>query len=155
MRIEQDSPAVERTGSWFPNGGAFNSGGSATLAMDQGSALTLTFTGSAVKWIGFRDSWSGIAEVYLDGVLQATIDTFSEYTQAAAVLYTASGLNSGTHKLTIVATGRKAATAGGAWVWVDAFDVLPVAKSNATAAVDAANSARQATRESVSARSRI
>jgi hypothetical protein len=36
-----------------------------------------TFNGTAVKWIGYKDAWSGIAKVYIDGVLKAQIDPSS------------------------------------------------------------------------------
>jgi hypothetical protein len=123
VRYEQNNPAVQFTGTWFPNSGAFNSGGSAVLAMDQGSQATFTFTGTGVKWIGYGDPWSGIAQVYLDGALKGTIDTYSAGTQAQAVLFSSGGLSNASHKLTIVVTGTHDASSAGAWVWVDAFDV--------------------------------
>ena len=120
---QQNSPAVKFTGTWYPNSGAFNSGGSATLAMDQGSQATFTFTGTGVQWIGYRDAWSGIAQVYLDGALKGTIDTYSAAEQAQAVLYTSGRLSNTSHTLTIVAAGTHDAASAGAWVWVDAFEV--------------------------------
>jgi hypothetical protein len=123
VRFEQDSPAVEMTGSWYPNSGAFNSGGSAVLAMDQGSQAKLTFTGTSVQWLGYRDAWSGIGQVYLDGALKSTVDTYSAASQAEAVLYSITGLSNTSHTLAIVATGSRNGNSGGAWVWVDAFDV--------------------------------
>ena len=133
VRYEQNNPAVQLTGNWYPNSGAFNSGGSAILAMDQGSQASFTFTGTGVQWIGFRDAWSGIAQVYVDGALQGTIDTYSAGQQAQAVVYSMSGLSNASHNLTIVVAGTHNANSGGAWVWVDAFDV-----STASAATTAA-----------------
>ncbi|MGD0135331.1 MAG: hypothetical protein ABSE57_25070 [Bryobacteraceae bacterium] len=123
VRYEQNNPAVQYTGTWYPNSGAFNSGGSATLAMDAGSEAKFTFTGTGVTWIGYRDEWSGLAKVYLDGVLKATIDTYSAAAQAQAPEYSISGLSDGAHRLTIVVTGQRDSESNGDWVWVDAFDV--------------------------------
>ena len=123
VRYEQNNAAVQLTGTWLPNSGAFNSGGSAVLATDQGSQATFTFTGTGVNWIGYRDQWSGIAQVYLDGALKGTIDTYSANALAQTVVYSVSGLSNASHNLTIVVTGTRDATSGGAWVWVDAFDV--------------------------------
>jgi hypothetical protein len=120
---QQNDPAVKLAGTWYPNGGAFNSGGSAILAMDQGSQATFTFTGTGVQWIGYRDAWSGIAQVYLDGALKGTIDTYSAAEQAQAVIYSSTLLKNTSHTLTIVVTGAHNATSAGAWVWVDAFKV--------------------------------
>lgn len=93
--------------------------------MDASARATLTFTGTSVKWIGYRDQWSGIARVYVDGLLTATIDTYACPSQGQAVLYTATGLASGVHSLAIEVAGSHGAASAGSWVWVDAFDVMP------------------------------
>ena len=133
VRWEQDHPAVRSTGTWYPSTGASQSGGSTLQARDHGSQVQFTFTGTGIQWIGHRDPWSGVARVYLDGVLMATIDTYSAATQAQAVVYAASGLSNTAHSLTLVVTRRNKITAlpsrsrstYGEWVWVDAFDVTP------------------------------
>jgi alpha-amylase len=124
-RVEQTSSAVTYTGTWYSNSGSFNSGGNAALAVNSGARATLTFRGTAVKWIGYRDAWSGIANVYIDGVLKSQVDTYASSAQAQAVNFAITGLNSGNHTITIEATGAKDASARSAWVWVDAFDFLP------------------------------
>src|SRR5205823_4841380 len=121
-RVEQNSSAVAYTGTWNTNNGAFNSGGSAVLALDRGSRATFTFTGTAVKWIGYKDGWSGIANVYVDGTLQGQVDAYSAADQAQAVLFTMSGLSSGTHTLAVEVTGTKNTASSSSWIWVDAFD---------------------------------
>jgi hypothetical protein len=120
---QQNNPAVQYTGTWYPNSGAFN--GPATLAMDAGSQAKLAFTGTGVSWIGYRDQWSGIAEVYLDGVLKGNIDTYSASALAHAAEYSISGLSDTTHSLTIVVTGQRDSQSSGDWVWVDSFIVTP------------------------------
>jgi hypothetical protein len=123
VRYEQDNPAIQYSGSWFPNGGALNSGGTAAMAMDAGAHATLSFTGTAVRWIGFSDPWSGIAQVYLDGALVSTVDTYSSDQKAQAVEYSVANLSNTTHTIAVVATGSHSSQSAGAWVWVDAFDV--------------------------------
>ena len=123
VRYEQGNAAVQYKGGWFPNSGAFNSGGSAVMAMDAGSQVTLTFTGTSVQWIGYRDAWSGIAGVYIDGTLMATVDTYAAAQQAQAVLYSISSLTNAQHTLVIAVTGQRSNQSAGNWVWVDAFDV--------------------------------
>jgi hypothetical protein len=124
-RVEQTNSAVTYTGTWYSNGASFNSGGSAALALNSGARATFAFTGTAVKWIGYRDAWSGIANAYIDGVLKSHIDTYAAVAQAQAVNFTITGLSSGHHTITIEATGTKDASAQSDWVWVDAFDFLP------------------------------
>jgi hypothetical protein len=123
VRYEQTDPSVQYSGIWYPNSGGFNSGGSAAMAVDAGSEATFRFTGTGVKWIGFSDPWSGIAQVYLDGSLVATIDTFSAAQKAQVVQYSVSSLTNTAHTLAIVATGTKDGESQGGWVWIDAFDV--------------------------------
>jgi len=126
IRYEQDNPAVRLTGEWYPNANAVHSGGSAALTMDRYAQTVLTFTGTSVKWIGYRDQWSGKAQVYLDGSFQATVDAYASSAQAQSVLYSATGLSASSHTLTIKMTGNRNKRSGGTWVWVDALEVTTV-----------------------------
>jgi hypothetical protein len=127
-RFEQNDPAVSYScppySTWYTNTYAIHSKGSAALAMIQGCQATFTFTGTTVSWIGYRDQWSGIALIYVDGVPNATLDTYAATTQPQAVLFSTSGLALSAHTLTIQATGTLNAASGGSWIWVDAFDVI-------------------------------
>jgi hypothetical protein len=131
-RVEQDGAGVTYTGTWFPNSGTFNSGGSATMSVDAGSTATIAFNGTGVTWIGYQDQWSGIAQVSVDGTLTATIDTYASAEKAQSPIYTATGLPSGPHTLTITVTGQKSASSSNAWVWVDAFDVASGSSTGTT-----------------------
>ena len=128
-RTEQNSPAVTYTGVWLPNNSAVNSGGSAVLATNSGSTATITFNGTGITWVAYRDQSSGIAKVYVDGVLTATVDTYLSPAQAQAPTYTINGLVSGTHSLMIEVTGTHDTSSNESWVWVDAFDVVGTASS--------------------------
>ena len=99
-------------------------GGSAKLSMTTGSRATFSFTGTSVSWIGYRDQWSGIANVYIDGVLKGSVDMYVSPKQAQAVAYSISGLSWGTHSIVVEATGTKRSNALGSWIWVDAFDYV-------------------------------
>src|SRR5262249_40432223 len=121
-RVEQNSSSVTYTGTWYTNTGSFNSGGSAVLAEQTGSRATFTFTGTDARWIGYKDVWSGIANVYVDGVLKGQVDAYSSSDQAQAVMYSISGLTSGSHTLAVEVSGTKNPSSHSFWVWVDAFD---------------------------------
>jgi hypothetical protein len=123
-RTEQNNPAVTYTGVWFPNISPAHSGGSAVLATDAGSRATITFNGTGITWIAYRDQYSGIARVYVDGTLEATVDTYLSPAQAQTPAYSINSLVSGSHTLTIEVTGTHGPGSGGSWVWVDAFDVV-------------------------------
>jgi hypothetical protein len=122
-RVEQDNPAVVYGGSWSPNQRPAHSGGSAALAMEAGARADFAFSGTGVSWIGYRDAWSGIANVFVDGVLKNTLDTYSAGDTPQASIYSISGLAPGTHVLTLQVTGTRSGASGGSWIWVDAFSV--------------------------------
>ncbi|MBI4465694.1 MAG: putative Ig domain-containing protein, partial [Acidobacteria bacterium] len=122
-RFEQDNAAISYSGTWYNNTLSGHSAGSSGLSMDAGSRSTFTFNGTAVRWLGYRDEWSGIARVYLDGQFKATVDTYASPSQFQAVLYSTTGLTSSTHTLVIEGTGTRNSASGGSWIWVDAFDV--------------------------------
>jgi len=121
-RVEETAAAVKFSGNWFNNSNGANSGSSAKLAMDAGSTVSFTFTGNAITWIAYRDMWSGIARVTVDGIVKGDIDTYSAADSARSQIYALSNLIWGTHTITIEATGRRSASSMGAWIWVDAFD---------------------------------
>jgi hypothetical protein len=120
-----EETAATFTGTWFTNNASANSGGQAVLAIDAGSRATFTFNGTGVAWIGYSDEWSGIARVFVDGTLRATVDTYGSPARAQKQLYAISGLAAGAHTLAVEATGTAGPSSGSAWIWVDAFDVTP------------------------------
>jgi hypothetical protein len=123
-RIEQNNPAIAYTGNWYLNTNPIMSGGSAALAMDPNTSATVSFNGTGITWIGYQDQWSGIANVYVDGLLQSPpVDTYAASQQAQSPVYSISGLNPGAHTLRIAVTSTHDAASAGSWVWVDAFDV--------------------------------
>jgi hypothetical protein len=123
-RIENDNPAVTYTGIWYLNTNAVHSDGSALLAVGPGSAVSLNFNGTGIAWIAYRDEWSGLARVILDGELMATVDTYLSPGRARTAPYRVEGLPPGNHSLTIEVTGTRNESSGGSWVWMDAFDVM-------------------------------
>jgi hypothetical protein len=123
LLFEESSDAVTWTGAWSTNPLASSSGGGARLAVDPGAKANFRFTGTGVTWIGYRDEWSGIATVLLDGAVQTTVDTYSTPARAQQPLFNIGGLEMGSHTLTIQVTGTKNPRSASAWVWVDAFSV--------------------------------
>ncbi|WP_204298798.1 Ig-like domain-containing protein [Actinoplanes campanulatus] len=103
------------TGTWTTASAAGYSGGAASSASTAGSALTWTFTGTHVAWIGSRTPTSGAAGVYLDGRKVATVDTRG--TAGHRQVLWAGATNPGTHTVTVVVAG----TSGRPAVLVDGF----------------------------------
>lgn len=121
--FEETNAAIAYTGSWSGNQQAVHSGSGARLAMDQGSSASFVFSRTGAAWVGYRDEWSGIATIRVDGVLKGTVDAYASPQQARTVLYTISKLKKGTHTLTIEVTGTRNPRSAGSWIWVDAFTV--------------------------------
>ena len=124
IRVEENDPSVVYTGVWFPQRRSDLSGGSIVESPYPISTASFTFTGTGVRWIGFKAVWGGIAQVYLDGALKATVDTYAPTEQAQAVMYTGTGLAAGPHTITIKVTGTWSSAGCCSWVVVDAFDVM-------------------------------
>jgi hypothetical protein len=122
--IENDNPVLTYTGIWYSNTNAAHSSGTAVLAASPDSAVTLNFNGTGISWIAYRDEWSGLARVFLDNELKATIDTYLLPGQARTAIYTVEGLSAGNHSLRIEVTGTGNQSSGGSWVWLDAFVVM-------------------------------
>ena len=126
-RLEDANGAITYTppNTWILGytGGYPWSAGTASLGFTAGQRATLNFTGTGVKWIGFRGPQTGIANVYLDGALVATVDAYAAAEATDAVLFTASGLAAVPHTLAIEVTRTKNASAVDYYVVVDAFDV--------------------------------
>src|ERR1041385_4450317 len=66
-RIEEGDPSITYSGNWYTNGNVNNSGGSAAWTNPPGARAVVTFTGTAINWIGVGDRWNGLATVTIDG----------------------------------------------------------------------------------------
>jgi uncharacterized protein (TIGR03437 family) len=138
-RVEENNPAVTTTGTWTSKASAVFSGGAALLSDQAGSRARLSFNGTSVVWLSYRDPWSGIANVYLDGLLQTTVDLYQATAQAEVPAWSAKGLAAGPHTVTIETTGNSNASSGGLGVWVDAFQVVLSPVSSSTSGPPALN----------------
>ncbi len=122
-RVEQNDASVSYTGTWFLNTNPMQSAGTAVLATAGGSSATVAFTGTGIRWIAYRDAWSGTANVYVDGIMKTTVDAYAPIDQPQSTGYDIGGLASGKHTLKVEVTGAHNAQSGGSWIWMDAFDV--------------------------------
>src|SRR3989440_10014253 len=123
-RVEETDPSVSYTVGWTQGDTSGTwSGGTAAVSAAPGAQAAFAFTGPSVSWIGGRTPQTGIARVFLDGVFVAEVDTYSKTTEVRVPMFAATGLADASHTFTIEVTGRKNASATGALVIVDAFDV--------------------------------
>ncbi|HEY0237613.1 MAG TPA: fibronectin type III domain-containing protein [Friedmanniella sp.] len=117
---ENDDPAVTLDGTWSKVSSSLDSGGS-TSSLSTAGYAELSFKTSGIRWITRRNAYSGIADVYLDGVKKTTVDLYSSATKTQQVVYEATGLSETTHTIRIVRTGTKNASSSSANIQLDSF----------------------------------
>src|SRR5260221_7131503 len=88
-----------------------------------GDSVSVTFTGTAIRLVAAKDSNHGIADIYLDGTLAASVDTYAPSKLYQVVLYDVYGLSAGSHVLQVVVSGRQNPASNGKFVGVDALDL--------------------------------
>jgi len=100
------------------------SGDSYTYGRWTGTEFKVKFNGTAISWIGPKQSMYGMADVYVDGTKVATVDCYAPASKAtlAATIWETSGLKSGEHTVSIRLTGKKNAASTGYVVVMDTFD---------------------------------
>lgn len=134
-RIDDRDPAVRYHGTWIHLDGESGSyGRTETYSNEVGAYAELAFRGTGICWIGSKDLILGTADVYVDGVKEASeIDLYrgsglgvarGEEKVYRQTLFSKEGLPDGEHTIRIVVTGHQNPAASGGYVSVDAFLVL-------------------------------
>lgn len=132
--IDDYHPAVSYSGAWtptylpqyLPDRIDF----SETYSNTANSYAELAFVGTGVTWIGNTYTNRGLADVYIDGVLQATVDCYAATWTSQVALYGTTGLSDSTHVIRVVVTGQKNPSATDCIIVIDAFtgpDIVPAA----------------------------
>jgi beta-galactosidase GanA len=126
---DDNDPALRYTGTGWAHATGQNGDYGATESWDDtaGDALTVSFHGTAIRWIAPRDGNHGITDVALDGTHVASVDGYAPTKQYQPVLYSLSGLPDTDHTLTLTVTGSRNPAASGTFTTVDAIDVPPPA----------------------------
>ncbi len=131
---DDTDPALNYTGTWSHVANQSYTGGdyknTESFSNTAGDSMSVTFTGTAVRWIGSQTNNHGLADVYIDGVKQATVDCSGNSDQA--VLFSKTGLSSGTHTLNIVVDGTHSSASTDNYVSIDAIDVPTAPQTSPT-----------------------
>jgi hypothetical protein len=123
-RSQENAAAVSFNGVWNVDAGCVAcSAGRDSYSQGPDGMASFVFTGTRVRWLGWRKEAGGIANVYLDGAFVAEVDLHSTTLSAQAPIFTSAVLQHGPHTLLIEATGTNSVDATGSVVSVDAFDV--------------------------------
>lgn len=111
------STLITYSGTWGTGTYSSYYGGTDRYASVAGASATYTFTGKSVAWVAYKSAIRGSAQVFVDGVLKATVNLYATTSTARAQVYAFNWATSGTHTLKIVVVG----TAGHPRVDIDAF----------------------------------
>jgi hypothetical protein len=112
-------PSLAYVGSWgYLNGRGFGDyGDDVHYTQTDGDSVTVTFAGTGARVVTETNNDEGTIAVSIDGVAQAPVNAASAQRAAQQVVYTASGLASGRHTLTLT-------KAGGAFLVFDRVDAF-------------------------------
>ena len=117
--VSQASSAVRYRGAWTGSSGSKWWGGSVKSSSSKGSTASYTFTGKKIAWVSLKAANRGKAQVYVNGVLKATVDLYSKTTQQQRIVWSANYPTSAKRTITIKVLG----TSGRPRVDVDGFIV--------------------------------
>ncbi len=118
--VQQTSTFITYTGTWTSATSTSYSGGSVKYASVAGRAASYTFTGRSVAFVTTRAASRGSVKVYVDGVLSATVSTYSATTAYRVQVWAKTWTTSGTHTVKLVVVG----TAGHPHVDLDAISIV-------------------------------
>lgn len=88
-----------------------------------GSAVSYTFVGNSIAWVGGKNTDHGYAGVSIDGGPPTLVDTYAPKQEKQQILFEKDGLPYGRHTITITVTSRKDTASTGIYQDVDAFIV--------------------------------
>ena len=117
LRYQESS--VTFTGTWTYRTSVSYSGGHERTTSATGAAASFTSTGRVFSWVGAKGTNRGTAQVYVDGVLDRTLDLAQTTRVYRYAVYSKTFATPGSHTIRIVFTG-----ASPKLIDVDAFILL-------------------------------
>ena len=120
-----DSSDAVKTGTWnIYKPHSYFHNGSALESREEQSSLSVTFDGTGISIHGGISPVNGKFAVYIDGMLEKVIDTYSENTFDSLCLYSNFGLDKKEHSLEITVLGEKNDKSSGIGGVIDFFKVV-------------------------------
>ena len=117
---QQSSSSVAWTGDWSSSSVAEHSGGSANGSDAAGASATLTFSGRAIAWVTTLGPSCGEVQVWVDGVLVSTIDTYAVATTYRFIAFSRAWSSYASHTIQLVVVGTQDRPTG----TLDAFELI-------------------------------
>ena len=123
--VQENAKSISYSGTWKRASLSGASGGYVKYATASTARAKLTFTGAAASFVTTVSSGRGICEIWIDGSLATTIDTYSTSTAKKRIAFATPRLNYGSHTIEIRVKGSKRSASTSARVDVDAFLTWP------------------------------
>jgi len=139
IRHEDAHQSLVFSGTWYRVAVPVFSAATIEAALDAGPEMTMNFYGTGFNWIGLTGPSSGIADVYLDGVLVESVSQFFPATAVNASVFSMQDLPLALHQLRIVSTGEKLPYSFGNLTLIDAVEVTLGADSDSDGIADLAD----------------
>jgi hypothetical protein len=117
---QNSSSSIAYTGAWTTSSGANYSGGSVKSATDAGASASLAFSGRAIALVSTLRDTGGEVQVWIDGALAGTVDTFAASTTHRQVVFSQAWSSYGSHTIKLVVVG----TPDRPTVDLDAFEII-------------------------------
>jgi fibronectin type 3 domain-containing protein len=122
--VDNTARAMQYGTSWATSPDSHDSGGSYATGTATGASASLTFSGTGIKWLTRTNSYSGIAQVSIDGTPVQKIDLYSATQAFQQPVFSNLNLADGTHVIKVERTGTLNPRSTGRGISVDAFQVL-------------------------------
>jgi hypothetical protein len=113
-RAQNTSSSVHYTGTWVTSSNGSALGGSHRYATSAAARVTFSTTTRDIAWVATRTSTSGSAQVWIDGVLAATVNLHALATTYRQLVFARHFTTLGSHTIEL-------RPAGGGRVYLDAF----------------------------------
>lgn len=141
--IDDADAAVSYAGSWAHGADSGYLNGSKSVSNATNSTASFSFVGTALQLYARTLPSGGRFDVYIDGVLAGTAETYDPNGQFQSLVFEQAGLAAGTHTVQLKLNGQKHASSSGYWVGFDFARYTPVAAvttDNASASISYAGS---------------
>lgn len=127
--VDDLDAAISYVGSWSYSASSmqfYNRSYHTTLTPND--YLTYTFTGTRIGIFSSKGPYMGKIDVYIDNVLDSTIDLYSALLLTRFLVYEKTGLSAGSHTIKIVLRSDKNAASTGYNFYFDAFKIGALVK---------------------------
>lgn len=127
--VDDLDAAISYVGSWSYSASSmqfYNRSYHATLTPT--NYLTYSFTGTRIGIFSAKGPYMGKIDIYIDNVLDSTVDLYSALLLTRFLVYEKVGLSAGTHTIKIVLRSDKNAASTGYNFYFDAFKIGALVK---------------------------